>query len=149
MIGEFVADGAEGADEEVADEPVEAGDAAEGLRQFVGVVVDLRCRQVGRPEAADQQRQEQVQHLQFKGKISPLVTAATVRWQHRGGSGGGGGGGGGGEGKRYRPGCHSQYANPVNKKCQGRWVAPRIGQAEWDHLSCSLAYYASINRLVH
>ena len=63
LIGELGADGAEAVDEEAADCGVEARDAPEGLRQFVGVVVDLRRRQVGRPEAADQQRQKQVQHL--------------------------------------------------------------------------------------
>ena len=66
LIGEFVVEGAERAQKEVAYESFEPGNTAESLRQFVGVVVDLRGRQVGRPEAADQQRQEQVQHLKKK-----------------------------------------------------------------------------------
>ena len=66
LIGEFVVEGAERAQKEVAYESLEPRNAAESLRQFVGVVVDLRGRQVGRPEAADQQRQEQVQHLKKK-----------------------------------------------------------------------------------
>ena len=68
LIGEFVVEGAERAQKEVAYESLEPRNAAESLRQFVGVVVDLRGRQVGRPEAADQQRQEQVQHLKTKKK---------------------------------------------------------------------------------
>ena len=68
LIGEFVVEGAERAQKEVAYESLEPRNAAESLRQFVGVVVDLRGRQVGRPEAADQQRQEQVQHLKKKIK---------------------------------------------------------------------------------
>ena len=63
-VEDAVSAGAEGPDDEALDPAPEPADPVESLRQLVGVVVHRpRRRQVGRAEAAQQQRQEQVQHL--------------------------------------------------------------------------------------
>ncbi len=63
-LDELVPDELDPAEDSSKDPAAEAADAVEGLSELVGVVVGAASRrQVGGPEAAEQQGQEQVQNL--------------------------------------------------------------------------------------
>ena len=67
LVGQLGAQHAEALDDASLDPFLEAFDPVESFGQFVGVAVHLGAGQVGGAETAEQQGQEEVQHLQ-RGK---------------------------------------------------------------------------------